>query len=159
MAGVTGHEELFPHQESVLVAKLVEVVALHNSAAPQAQEIESALGAQPQHRRHPLVIVLQHGFRNPVAAADENRLPVHHEHLAAVRGFAGGPDFPDAEAGAAFVAEHLPVKHLQLEGVKRLLSLAQGPPEGRIVYMDGFKRHFLHLFHDIYYLHIKHAFC
>ena len=47
VAGVSGHEELFPHQESVLVAKLVEIVAFHNSAAPEAQEVESALGAHP----------------------------------------------------------------------------------------------------------------
>ena len=111
----------------------MEVVAFHYSAAPESQEVESALRAHPQHRRHPLVVILQHRLRDPVAAADEDGFAVDYEEFAAVRGVAGGHYLADAEGGFGGVAEGILVVDRQFQFVEGMLSFAQGPPERGVV--------------------------
>ena len=130
VARVACHKELLPYHQAQFIAKLVEEVALNDSPAPQAQEVDAALGRVFQLGPHAAVVGPQHGLGNPVTAAHEHLPPVDDEELRFVGGIAGDLHLADAEARLNAVAQvTLLVGEGEPQGVHILRSLVLRPPQ------------------------------
>ena len=150
MRRVARHEELLPHDESVLVAEVVEVVALDDAAAPEADEVYARLGEEAYLRLHASVVRLQHRLGYPVRAADEHLASVHVELAVALLAVGALPavarDFAYAEAHLHLVVDLVLAPLLvavgrEHRGVQVLLALVARPPELRIVELDLERAH------------------
>ena len=129
---VARHPELLPHEDAQRVAELEEVVRFGDAAAPEADEVHARLGRIAQFGPRAFVRRAEHGLRQPVGAADEERPAVDAERARFVRRVGRGGDLPDAEARRDRVA-HLTVEFdLQRQVVQFLLPLVQRPPQARV---------------------------
>ena len=140
-----GLEEFVPHQEAVLVAKFVEVLA-GALAHPVANQIQVGQLVQPDLGVQPCAWnPLQRFIESPVAAANEDGHAVdgdgqrvgagngvadfsHAEfHILCVGDGAAGPEFPDFEfRGFEF----------EMQLVHLLRAVAVGPPQARMFHVE-----------------------
>ena len=132
VAGI-GLEELVPHQDAVLVAQLVEVLA-GALAHPVANQVEvgelvhADLGVEPLARD-----ALQRLIEAPVAAADEDGHAVDGdgERVGAGNGVA---DFANAEADILRVGDAFAASRSSRCSLYRLLrAVAVRPPQARMI--------------------------
>ena len=80
MTHTAAHKELLPDEEAVLIAQLVEIVALGNTTTPKANQVDTTLTGIAKFGGHTLIAGALHSLRNPVGTTDEDSLAVDVEH-------------------------------------------------------------------------------
>ena len=121
MTGVASHKEFLPNHEAVFIAKLIEVVAFHDTATPKSDEVHATLVCVFHFSFHAGIGGAEHGFRNPVGSTDEDALAVDGDrHLAAL--LAVHESVADAGGLAALGAEIHRALHGAEDGFLRFVA-------------------------------------
>ena len=132
-----GEHEILPDEQAVCIAKLVEVIRLVESPAPDADHVHvRPHGAAEQLFRHGARLARgQSVGGNPVRALAENGQTIDDDRHRDTVGVALVFQFHRAQA-EAFLHEIVGHAHGQI--VERLAAAARGPPQLRVGDGDGF---------------------
>ena len=128
-----GEQEVLPHQQTQLVAEVVEIVAFIDPAAPDADQVDIGVAGLTQPGGVPAGVDArqEHVVGNPVDPAGEDRDTVHPEREGGAVLVGGRVELdgaePDAPAPAVQPSRRARQRHL--DRVQPLVPVAVRPPQ------------------------------